>query len=159
MEVRIAKIEEFKKLWNYSNSPTYLYFLEQLINENIEFWTVVLSNKLIGELYIFWDSEDKDEANGTSRAYLCAYRIESEHQGKGYGKQLMNTVLKRIKNKGFNEVTIGVDNNEFIKLEVMYKKIGFTTHVKSTNVDLHNISDSLVPIRYEEPYVLMLKKL
>jgi hypothetical protein len=41
---------------------------------------------LIGELYIFWDLEDKDEANGKERAYLSAFRIEEELRGLGLGK-------------------------------------------------------------------------
>ncbi|KFZ26823.1 MAG: Acetyltransferase (GNAT) family protein [Candidatus Izimaplasma bacterium HR2] len=157
MKIRLADINDFKKEWNYSNTPTYKYFLNQLINENVEFWTIELSNKLIGELYIFWDSEDKDEANGINRAYLCAFRIKEEYQGQGYGKLLMNAVLKRIKSKGYTEVTIGIDNDNFLKLEEMYNKIGFIVHVKSTNVDYHYINKEGKPTTYKDSYMLKKK--
>ena len=159
MKIRIADINEFKTMWNYSNPQTYNYFLDQLMKKNVEFWTVELSNNLIGELYIFWDSEDKDEADGVNRAYLCAFRIEKEYQGQGYGKRLMNTVLERIKSKGYTEVTIGIDNDDFIKLESMYKKIGFSIHVKSTSVDYHYINKEGDPTIYKEPYMLKMKAL
>ena len=157
MKVRIANVNEFKKVWNYSNSPTYKYFLDQLIKKNVEFWTVELLENLIGELYIFWDSEDKDEANGVNRAYLCAFRIEKEYQGQGYGKLLMNVVLDRIKNKRYTEVTIGIDNNDYAKLEAMYNKIGFSIHVKSTNIDYHYINKEGTPTKYKDPYMLKMK--
>lgn len=157
MKIRIADINDFKKVWNNSNSPTYKYFLDQLIKKNIEFWTIELEDNLIGELYIFWNSEDKDEANGVNRAYLCAFRIEKEYQGLGYGKLLMNTVLERIKSKGYTEVTIGIDNDDFIKLESMYKKMGFLTHIKSTNIDYHYIDKEGMPTMYKNPYMLKMK--
>lgn len=157
MIVRQANIEEFKSLWNYSNSPTYNYFLRNLTENNIEFWTVEESKKLVGELYIFWNSEDKDEANGSIRAYLCAFRIQKEYQGKGYGTLLMNTVIQRIKDKGFKEVTIGIDNDEYEKLNIMYNKFGFTKLIKKTNIDHHYIDDNNKPMIYEEAYNLKIK--
>lgn len=157
MHIRIANIDEFMKLWDYSNTPTYKYFLEQLTIKNVEFWTIDLSGKLIGELYIFWNSEDNDEANGIDRAYLCAFRVQKNFQGRGYGKALMNTVLERIKDKGFKEVTIGIDNDDFVKLESMYNKLGFTQHIKSTNIDYHYIKNDGNPTTYEESYMLKLK--
>ncbi|WP_034439043.1 hypothetical protein [Clostridium ihumii] len=52
---------------------------------NIEFWTIEneIDSSLIGEFYIFWDSQDKEEANGKERSYLCAFRVDKEFQGRG----------------------------------------------------------------------------
>ncbi len=49
---------------------------------------------MIGELYIFWDLEDKDEANGKDRAYLSACRIEEELRGLGLGKNNEQRTMK-----------------------------------------------------------------
>lgn len=157
MKVRQANIEEFKRLWKYSDSPTYKYFLKNIYNNNVEFWTIEESKKLIGELYIFWNSEDNDEANGIDRAYLCAFRIQKEYQGQGYGKLLMNNLLKRIKEKEFKEVTIGIDNSEFEKLNSLYTKFGFTELIKETNIDNHYLNSNNEPTIYKEPYNLIMK--
>ncbi|XMB73214.1 GNAT family N-acetyltransferase [Mycoplasmatota bacterium WC30] len=159
MKIRVAKIQEFKKLWQYSNSPTYNYFINQLNRNNVEFWTIELSDSLIGELYVFWDSEDKDEANGIDRAYLCAFRIEKSHQGHGFGKKLMSAVLERVKSQGYKEVTIGIDNNNFAKLKTMYEKMGFINQIKFTNVDYHYRDFKGKPTIYKEPYMLKMKVL
>ncbi len=159
MKVYKGTIEEFKRLWKYSNSNTYNYFLEGIKNDVIEFWTVEVDKRLIAELYIFWDSIDKDEANGTNRAYLCAFRVEKEFQGKGIGSRLMSRVINRVKEKGFHEITIGVDNREYGKLKVMYERFGFTELLKSTNTDNHYIDEYGNPAKYNDEYQIYINRL
>ena len=106
MKIYQGSIKQFMKLWSYSNSKTYNYFVSGIKNNIIEFWTIELNDELIAELYIFWDSVDKEEANNFNRAYLCAFRVNKNHQGKGLGSLLIRRVLKRIKEKGFKEVSV-----------------------------------------------------
>ena len=160
MIIRRANIGEFKSFWNYSESNTYKYFLNGLVKENIEFWTIDIgANKLIGELYIFWDSEDKDEADGVKRAYLCAFRIDPKHQGKGLSSKLMERVMKRIVEKGFSEITIGIDNDNYDKLLTMYKNWGFENLVKKQQYDYHYIDKNNMPVIYEEPIEIYMKSI
>ncbi len=159
MNVYQGTIGQFKELWNYSNSNTYNYFLEGLKKDIIEFWTVEVDNTLIAELYIFWDSVDKDEANGVNRAYLCAFRVEKKFQGKGIGSSLMNRVINRIKEKGFNEITIGIDNREYDKLNNMYERFGFKELLKSTCIDNHYIDENNNPTKYKYDYQIYINRL
>jgi GNAT superfamily N-acetyltransferase len=159
MDVRVSNVEEMKKLWKYSNTPTYNYFVKGIENRNIEFWTIEDKNKriLVGELYIFWDSEDKDEADNIKRAYLCAFRVNDNYRGLGLGSKLMKKALRRIREKGFIEVTIGVDNREFEKLNKMYKSWGFVKLVKEKHHDHHYLNEEGKPVYYKNPYKLLLK--
>lgn len=78
MMIRTGSLNELKALWK-NESPTKAYFINEIEKNSIEFWTIEneKDSSLIGELYIFWNSEDKkDEANGKDRAYLCAFRVE-----------------------------------------------------------------------------------
>lgn len=161
MLIRIGSIDELKSLWGNSNSPTQSYFVQGIEKGNIEFWTIEneTDNSLIGELYIFWDSEDKDEANGKDRAYLSAFRIKKEFRGHGLGKKLMQRVLQRIIEKGFSEATIGADNDNTEKLTSMYKSWGFSKLIKLQNFDYHYIDTNNNPTYYEVPYALYLNKL
>lgn len=158
MQIRIGSKEEMVQLWGNSGSPNQKYFVNGIEKGNIEFWTIEneTDGLLIGELYIFWDSEDKDEANGKDRAYLCAFRIDKKFRGQGLGKKLMQRVLQRIKEKGFREVTIGVDNDDVIRLTSMYKSWGFSELIKLQNYDYHCIDKNNKPIHYEEPTGLYL---
>lgn len=161
MLIRIGSKEELKHLWGNNNLPTKTYFIDGIEKGNIEFWTIEneIDRSLIGELYIFWDSQDKDEANGKERAYLCAFRVDKEFQGRGLGKMLMQRVLRRVIERGFSEVTIGVDNDEAERLTYMYKAWGFSKLVKLQNIDYHYIDKNNNPTHYETPYALYLNKL
>lgn len=94
-----------------------------------------LNGKLMGELHILWDKpEDPDYADGKDKAYLMAFRIHEEYQGKGYGTMLVNRVLDRIRERGFTKATIGADDYD-PKLQPMYKKWGFTKEIKRDSFD------------------------
>ena len=159
MNIRQGTLDEFKRLWNYSKSSTYNYFLENMGRGIIEFWTIEEEDNLIAELYIFWNSIDKDEANGKDRAYLCAFRVQKEFQGKGIGSLLMKKVIYRIKEKGFQEVTIGIDNREYVKLKELYEKFGFNELLKSTYTDNHYFDEEGNPTIYDEKYQIYINKL
>jgi len=157
MLIRIASVDEMKALWG-SDSPTEKYFVRGIEKGNIEFWTIENDKNgcLIGELYIFWNSEDKDEANGKNRAYLCAFRIDDEYRGLGLGKALMKRVLERVSEKGFSEATIGADNDDADRLSAIYKSWGFTELVKLQHIDHHYIDKNNNVVYYEEPYSIYL---
>jgi ribosomal protein S18 acetylase RimI-like enzyme len=161
MLIRIGSSDELKLLWGNNNSPTQNYFIEGIKKGNIEFWTIEndKDNSLIGELYIFWDSADKDEANGKDRAYLCAFRTDKEFRGLGLGKALMKRVLQRVGEKGFCEATIGADNDDADRLSKMYKSWGFSELVKLQNIDNHYLDINNDATYYEVPYALYLNKL
>jgi ribosomal protein S18 acetylase RimI-like enzyme len=161
MIVRIGSIEELKLLWENNNSPTQRYFINGIEKGDIEFWIVEdeENRRLVGELYIFWDSEDKDEANGKDRAYLCAFRINEDYRGRGLGSKLMKGVLERVVEKGFHEITIGVDNNDADRLSQMYKSWGFSQIIKCANIDYHFLDINNQPMYYKIPYALYLNRL
>ena len=71
----------------------------------------------------------KDYANGINRAYLSAFRVHPDYRGQGLGTKLMQRVIERIKEKGFNEVTIGAYHHES-QIQDLYKKWEFTDFVK-----------------------------
>jgi len=156
MIIRQASIREFKALWDFSGSNTYHYFLDGMNEKIIELWTIEIDKELVGELYIFWNSEDKDEANGHNRAYLCAFRIKENYQGRRLASLLMNRVLERIAEKGYNEVTIGVDNDNYHKLFSMYNRWGFDTLIKKTCIDFHYLDKDNNPVTYDESFDLLL---
>lgn len=158
--IRPGNINELRILWGNRNLSTQEEFMKGMLNGTQEFWVVEeeTSNTLIGELHILWDSKDQDEANGINRAYLCAFRIKKDYQGLGFGAALMKTVLHRIIDEGFTEVTIGVEENA-AKLIKMYNEWGFTRYIKTKCVDHHNI-DSMGKARSVDiPFMIILNDL
>ena len=116
MLIRKASGEEMLSLWGYEdikNAPcTARFFYQNITSGNAVFWALDLDGELIGELYVFLDLEDHDFADGTSRAYLCAFRVNPEYRGQGLGSSLMEKALAELKESGFSSATIGVASDE-----------------------------------------------
>ena len=148
MEIRKATDQEMLSLWGYENieliPSTALFFAQNISSGNAEFWTLNDNSQIIGELYIFWELDDKDFADGKSRAYLCAFRIKNEYRGKGYGSLLLNQTLERMKSKGIQIATIGVDAAEEHNIR-LYHRLGFTDKIKDCFEDPCNVNREMKP--------------
>ena len=148
MEVLRATDKEMLSLWGYENiasaSPTAMFFVQNISSGNAEFWTLNDNGQIIGELYIFWKLDDKDFADGKNRAYLCAFRIKNEYRGKGYGSFLLNQTLERMKSKGIQTATIGVDAAEEHNIR-LYHRLGFTNKIKDCFEDPCNVNHEMKP--------------
>lgn len=139
MVIRQASAEEMLALWGYGDpetaTPTTRYFYRNISSGNALFWTIEHDGDLIGELYAFLDiEEDRDFADGTGTAYLCAFRVRKEFRGKGLGTSLMLRVLDDLRKRGFRRATIGVEESEEQNVR-LYLRLGFDTKVKDCSFD------------------------
>ena len=82
------------------------------------------NDKLIGELHVKYESEDKREAVRGRRAYLFAFRVREEMQGRGIGKHLLQSVLDILAQQGYTEFTIGVEDDNERAIHI-YQSAGF----------------------------------
>ena len=161
MKIRMANGEEMLKLWGYpdvdSASPTARYFYHHISAGNALFWTLDHDGKLIGELYVFLNiEEDRDFADGSTTAYLCAFRVQKEYRGQGLGTRMMNTALADLKSRGFLRATIGVDD---ARNEKLYHRLGFTTKIKECYIDPCARDENMNPIWEKEGYTLLTEEL
>ena len=137
MRIRKADGEEMLELWGYPDReaapPTAGFFYRNLSAGNALFWTLEHDGELIGELYAFLDvEEDRDFADGSTTAYLCAFRVKKEYRGRGLGSALMEAALADLKAGGFRRATIGADEE---RNERLYRRLGFDTTVKDCFFD------------------------
>lgn len=146
--IRQASSDEMLALWGFKNpddiSPTARFFAENIRSGNAEFWTIDHCGALIGELYLFKALADKDFADGRTRAYLCAFRIQKEYRGQGLGSRLLEAVLARLRDCGFSTVTIGVDESEEDNIR-LYRRHGFLTKIKDCTVDPCSLDSQMNP--------------
>ncbi len=162
MLIRKATGEEMLSLWGYdsveSASFTAKFFYQNISSGNAVFWTLDHNGELIGELYVFLDLDDNDFANGINRAYLCAFRVKSEHRGKGLGGRLMERALEELKESGFRSATIGVEIDEPQNIK-MYHRIGFTEKIKDCYYDPCGFDANGQPVYEEAGWWLLSKEL
>lgn len=124
-KLKTTELSILTQLFNYKD-------VDDMIAENtrsiknviVDIFVLFDDNKLIGELHVKYDNEDKDFAEKEKRAYLFAFRVHKDYQGKGLGSYLLETVIDELNANGYHELTVGVedDNN---RARYMYEKHGF----------------------------------
>lgn len=97
---------------------------QEMRNHRIDFFVLFERSVLIGELHVMYENDDESYAVRGRRAYLYAFRIREGYQNMGYGKKLLREVISDLREKGYTEFTVGVeDENE--KAIHMYQSLGF----------------------------------
>lgn len=118
-------------------------------NSIIDIFALFDDEKIIGELRAKYVSDDNRFAEKGKRAYLYAFRVHQKYQGKGLGNFLLKNVLTILVENGYNEFTVGVEDNNS-KARHMYEKHGFKKPIA-------RIKESYQGDSYE--YSLLLKEM
>lgn len=113
------------ELFNFKN-------IDDMITENtrnienglVDIFVLFCDNRIIGELHVKYDNEDKRFAEKDKRAYLFAFRVHKDYQGNGFGSYLLKTVIDELKNNCYHELTVGVEDDN-TRARYMYEKHGF----------------------------------
>ena len=132
MVIRKILKEEFIKLKELFPGNEELWIkhrgqrLQQFENKEIDVYVIEEDEKFIGELTVNYISHDLvAETIPNIRVYFEAFRIDKKYQGKGLGQKLIEYTIYDLKEKGFKEFTIGVEeDNE--KAKYIYFIYGFT---------------------------------
>lgn len=162
MQIRKASGEEMLVLWGYTDldaaSPTARFFYQNIASGSAVFWALEHGGALIGELYVFFELEDKDFADGRTTAYLCAFRVKPGFRGRGLGSRLMERALAELKALGFRRAAIGVSEGEPQNLR-LYCRFGFTEKGRDCRADPCAMDENMQPVVDPEPWVLLYKEL
>ena len=124
-KLKASELPILTELFNYKDIDDMITENTRNIeNDNIDIFALFVDGKLIGELHVKYDNKDKDFAKKGKRAYLFAFRVHKDYQGKGLGSYLLETVVDELNANGYHELTVGVegDNN---RARYMYEKHGF----------------------------------
>ena len=121
----VQELYVLTELFDYNN-------VEQMISEctndiqngMIDIFVLYDKDVLIGELRVRYESDDENYAIRGRRAYMFAFRIREDFQNKGYGTYLLKTVLSLLKENGYCEFTVGVEDDNFRAIH-MYQALGF----------------------------------
>ena len=148
MKIKKAAAHELLELWGYESTHTASsnakFFCDNIKSGNAEFWTLDDEGELVGELYVFYDLEDKDFADGKRTAYLCAFRVRRDFRGQGLGTKLICHVMEHIKDLGFQRISFGVDDTDADNI-LFYKRLGFTIKVKECAEDPCDRDENMQP--------------
>lgn len=88
-------------------------------------WVAELSEAgIIGQLFIQLVSTRKELADGFSRAYLYAFRIQPQYRSMGLGSELLRYAETDLIQRGFRWVTLNVGKNND-RARRLYERHGY----------------------------------
>jgi len=135
IEIRTLRCEELPlltRLFDYNDVNAMLSSNRRRMESGeMEIFVLFADGILTGELHVIFDNNNPSEATGAQdtipgvRAYLCAFRIHKDVQGRGLGQMLLESVLTELHRRGYCEFTIGVEDDN-LRARHIYEKHGFT---------------------------------
>lgn len=82
------------------------------------------NGKLIGEVDLVFDNGDTDYTIPHKRIYFSRLIVKKDRRKQGIGTALSEYVFGFAKEKGYSEMSLGVDIDNFSALK-LYQKLGF----------------------------------
>ena len=119
------KLSTLTELFDYNDVEDMISRCTYEIENGIRDIFVLYDNgTLVGELHAKYKSEDGNYAVHGRRAYLFAFRVREDCQNRGYGTYLLREVLSALKEDGYSEFTVGVEDDNSRAIH-MYQAMGF----------------------------------
>lgn len=121
-------IEEYHKcsnIWNMQAQPLRLQWKEEIESGNRLVFVYKINGEFIGEGALVLHTDDPDYTIPGKRVYVSRMIVKKEYRNRGIGGELLAFLIRKAKEMGFEEMTIGVDKNNTTALH-LYRKFGFT---------------------------------
>jgi ribosomal protein S18 acetylase RimI-like enzyme len=79
---------------------------------------------IIGQLFVQMNAERTELANGSSRAYMYAFRIRPPYRGSGLGTRMMAVMEEDLLRRKFSWVTLNVGKTNY-SARRLYARLGY----------------------------------
>ncbi|HEX7556171.1 MAG TPA: GNAT family N-acetyltransferase [Leptolinea sp.] len=79
---------------------------------------------IVGQLFVQFNAERQELANGRSRAYMYAFRIRAPFRGVGLGSRMMQIMEDDLRRRRFCWVTLNVGKTNYFARR-LYRRLGY----------------------------------
>ena len=125
IELAIKDYEKCGNIWNMEkNKELKDRFYQELLTKNRKTFVYVKDEEYIAEISIVYNKNDVDYSIPGKRLYISRIIVKKALRGNGYGKKLMNHVIEYVKKENYEELSLGVNLDNYIALN-LYVKLGF----------------------------------
>ncbi len=112
-------------IWNMKNQPLADKWLNEIKSGNRYVFIYKINGEFVGEGALVLDTGDPDYTVQGKRVYLSRMVVKKEYRNQGIGSEIIEFLINKAKEMGFEEMTVGVDKDNSAALH-LYKKYGFT---------------------------------
>lgn len=131
-------LEDYNKcsnIWNMKTQPLADKWREEIASGDRLVFVYKINGEFIGEGALVLDTSDPDYTIPGKRVYVSRMIVKKEYRNRGIGSEILEFLIEKAKEMGFEEMTIGVDKDNVNALH-LYEKFGFT-EVLFDGVDEH----------------------
>ncbi len=128
VKIEHLKPEEYQKcsnIWNMKAQPLAEKWKEEIESGNRFVFVYKINGEFIGEGALVLETSDPDYTIPNQRIYVSRMIVKKEYRGRGIGSEILEFLIRKAKEKGYSEMTIGVDKDNVNALH-LYRKYGFT---------------------------------
>lgn len=121
----IADYKKCGNIWNMKNNPNTDIFYSEIVSGNRIVYIYKKNGVFIGEIALVFDKEDLDYTIPGQRVYVSHLVVKRKYRNHGIGGTLIDFIIGKAKELGFKEMSIGVDKDNTVALN-LYRHKGFT---------------------------------
>lgn len=127
-DIKTLPIEDFQRLSDIWDIKKRHDLAEMCYNEassgNRIIFVAEENGKLIGEVDLVFEKNDADYTIPNKRVYYSRLIVRPEKRRQGVGMALSEHIIQFAKEKGYTEMSLGVDLDNFPAIK-LYHKLGF----------------------------------
>lgn len=128
MNIALLQMEEFDKCGNIWNLEKQSALAEKFFGElkcgNRITYICKDNEKFIAEISLVKDMNDSDYTIPNQRVYVSHLIVKPEYRRQGIGKMMVDFITDKAKERGYTEMSIGVDTDNDPALK-LYTDCGF----------------------------------
>lgn len=121
----LADYQQCANIWNMDAQPLSQQWKSEIASGNRLVFIYKINGKFIGEGALVFDTGDTDYTIPGKRIYISRMIVKKEYRNRGIGSEILAFLIRKAKELGYTEMTIGVDKDNTAALH-LYKKYGFT---------------------------------
>ena len=128
-QIGIEEYSECNNIWDMKKCPFIDKFKKQIIAGERLVYTYKINNEFVGEGDLVINVDDADYFIPNQRIYVSRMIVKKEYRNQGIGGIILDYLIKQAKAKGYKEMALGVDIDNYSAIH-LYKKKGFTALIK-----------------------------
>ena len=128
IKIEPLELKDYNKcsnIWNMKAQPLAEKWRKEIADGNRLVSVYKINSEFIGEGALVLETGDPDYTIQGKRVYVSRMIVKKEYRNCGIGSEILEFLIRKAKEMGFSEMTIGVDNDNENALH-LYRKFGFT---------------------------------
>lgn len=125
--IRQIGLDEYggcSNIWDMEKCPFTSAFKDEIKSGNRLVYVYVLNDKFVGEGDLVFEKDDSDYTISGKRIYLSRLIVKKEYRNKGIGTEIMRFLIRKARELGYFEISLGVDCNNKAAIH-LYETFGF----------------------------------